>query len=75
LRLALEGYDKEMLNVKLIAPLKIDVDWKWTIGEDGCNDFSVRMSAMSTIEDHRLQDLAEFCRSFDTDGFVSCNNL
>ncbi|KIH63014.1 hypothetical protein ANCDUO_06692 [Ancylostoma duodenale] len=64
-----------MLNVKLIAPLKIDVDWKWTIGEDGCNNFSVRMSAMSTIDDHRLADLTEFCRSFDTDGFVSCNNL
>ncbi|PIO75168.1 hypothetical protein TELCIR_02809 [Teladorsagia circumcincta] len=75
LRLALEGYDKKMLEVKLIAPLKIDVDWKWTIGEDGCNNFSVRMSAMSTIEDHKLQDLAAFCRSFDTDGFVFCDNL
>ncbi|KAK6047873.1 hypothetical protein COOONC_14622 [Cooperia oncophora] len=35
----------------------------------------IMMSAMSTIEDHRLQDLARFCRSFDTDGFVFCNNL
>ncbi|ETN79979.1 hypothetical protein NECAME_02456 [Necator americanus] len=75
LRLALDGYDKKMLNVKLIAPLKIDVDWKWTIGEDGCNNFSVRMSAMSTIDNHRLADLSEFCRAFDTDGFVTCNNL
>ncbi|VDL69127.1 unnamed protein product [Nippostrongylus brasiliensis] len=40
--LALEGYDTEMLDVKLIAPLKIDVDWKWTLDEKGCNDFSVR---------------------------------
>ncbi|VDM54362.1 unnamed protein product [Angiostrongylus costaricensis] len=42
LRLGLEGYDKKMLEVKLVTPLKIDVDWKWTIGEDGCNNFSVR---------------------------------
>ncbi|CAJ0597485.1 unnamed protein product [Cylicocyclus nassatus] len=75
LRLALDGYDKKLLDVKLIAPLKIDVDWKWTIGEDGCNNFSVRMSAMSTIDDHRLADLSQFCLTFDSDGFVSCNNL
>ncbi|VDM75632.1 unnamed protein product [Strongylus vulgaris] len=75
LRLALDGYDKKLLDVKLIAPLKIDVDWKWTIGEDGCNNFSVRMSAMSTIDDHRLGDLTEFCRSFDSDGFSLVDRL
>uniref|UniRef100_A0A0K0DAP9 C-type lectin domain-containing protein n=1 Tax=Angiostrongylus cantonensis TaxID=6313 RepID=A0A0K0DAP9_ANGCA len=75
LRLGLEGYDKKMFEVKLVTPLKIDVDWKWTIGVDGCNNFSVRMSAMSTIDERRLTELTEFCRSFDTDGFVSCINL
>uniref|UniRef100_A0A1I7X721 DUF3291 domain-containing protein n=1 Tax=Heterorhabditis bacteriophora TaxID=37862 RepID=A0A1I7X721_HETBA len=75
LKLAMDGYDKKLLKLKSISPLKIDVDWKWTLGKDGCNNFSVRMSAMSTIEKHRLGELDEFCRAFDRDGFVACNNL
>ncbi|PAV76285.1 hypothetical protein WR25_16947 isoform A [Diploscapter pachys] len=75
LRLGVEGLDSRIVRVKTISPLKIDVDWKWQIDEKGCNLFYVRMSAMSTIEKHRLGELENFCKSFDLDKFVDCSNL
>ncbi|KJH45870.1 hypothetical protein DICVIV_08064 [Dictyocaulus viviparus] len=76
LRLALDGYDKKMLEVKLISPLKsTSIGNGQLVKTDAIISVFGEMSAMSTIENHRLADLAEFCRSFDIDGFVSCINL
>ncbi|CAI4227479.1 unnamed protein product [Auanema sp. JU1783] len=75
LHLGMDGYDNHVMNLTSITPLKIDVDWKWTKDKNDCNHFTVRMSAMSTIEKHRLGELEQFCRAFDKDGFVICDNL
>ncbi|CAD6188092.1 unnamed protein product [Caenorhabditis auriculariae] len=75
LRLGLNGYDRRKVFVKAFSPLKIDVDWQWIVGRDGCNNFTVRMSAMSTINEKSRAKLGEFCRLFDMDGFVDCDNL
>ena len=75
LKMAMEGYDKKLLKLKTISPLKIDVDWRWTTDRSGCNHFTVRMSALSTLEATRMSQLEQFCRTFDVDGFVRCDNL
>lgn len=41
LRLALSSIE-DGINVPSIVPLKIDVDWKWTLDEGDCNHFSIR---------------------------------
>ncbi|KAF8357309.1 hypothetical protein PRIPAC_92304, partial [Pristionchus pacificus] len=74
LRLALSSIE-DGINVPSIVPLKIDVDWKWTLDEGDCNHFSIRMSAMSSLEHIQKEEVASFCRQFDKDHFVSCDHL
>ncbi|CAJ0580591.1 unnamed protein product, partial [Mesorhabditis spiculigera] len=75
LSLSVPGMESKPVTVPAITPLRIDIDWRWTSDEKGCNRFTVRMSAMSTIEKGRLGELEKFCRIFDTDHFVDCHNL
>lgn len=75
LRLGLTGYDSRKTQVEAFAPLKVDVDWRWQITRDGCNNFVVRMSAMSMINEKMRPKLERFCRLFDKDHFVDCTNL
>ncbi|UMM32374.1 hypothetical protein L5515_006193 [Caenorhabditis briggsae] len=75
LRLGLTGYDTRKTVLESFAPLKIDVDWRWQITRDGCNNFVVRMSAMSMINEKMRPKLERFCRHFDKDHFVNCHNL
>ncbi|CAJ0942431.1 unnamed protein product, partial [Mesorhabditis belari] len=74
-RLSLPGMGRAPVKVEAITPLRIDLDWRWTSDEKSCNNFTVRMSAMSTIEKHRLGELERFCRRFDLDHFIDCHNL
>ncbi|CCD66963.1 Conserved secreted protein [Caenorhabditis elegans] len=75
LRLGLTGYDSRKTQLEAFSPLKIDVDWRWQVTRDGCNNFVVRMSAMSMINEKMRPKLERFCRLFDKDHFVDCTNL
>ncbi|CAB3397109.1 unnamed protein product [Caenorhabditis bovis] len=75
LNLQIGGYDRRKIRTISIAPLKIDVDWRWQVDKRGCNNFVVRMSAMSIIDKRNSKNLRKFCKMFDKDQFVDCNNL